>query len=448
VTTQRPGFHVVLMALAACIAVDAAPGQAITEFRTPTSGSQPLEIASGPGGMMWFTENGANRIGSITPGGNFSEFQVSRSPRAIVAGPDRNLWFTSDGYVSRLTPGGIVTDFISDPKPNGPGSVVMGPASSYGWPASITVGPDHRLWFTDVEITNGGLIGTVDTNGQVYEDWIWSLRAEDPAGITLGPDGNLWFTVFGQYGDATINRLRLTPSFDFTEFVLPGVHGVWGIAAGSDGNLWFTETDANKVGRITTSGDITEFIVSGNPRGIAAGPDGNLWFTENSGNKIGRITTGGEVTEFPIPTPNARPWGIAAGPDGNIWFTEKGASQIGRVSLSGGCDANTLCLGGSRFHVTVHWQSQTASGLGQAVSLTPDTGYFWFLDSSNVEMLVKVLDACSASGRKWVFAAGLTNLNVVMTVTDTQTGLSRTYTNPQGTAFLPIQDTDAFSTCP
>jgi hypothetical protein len=29
-----------------------------------------------------------------------------------------------------------------------------------------------------------------------------------------------------------------------------------------------------------------------------------------------------------------------------------------------------------------------------------------------------------------------------------QTGAQQTYNNPQSTAFLPIQDTSAFSTCP
>ena len=36
---------------------------------------------------------------------------------------------------------------------------------------------------------------------------------------------------------------------------------------------------------------------------------------------------------------------------------------------------------------------------------------------------------------------------MILTVTDTQTGAIRTYTNPQGTAFEPIQDTHAFP-CP
>jgi hypothetical protein len=87
------------------------------------------------------------------------------------------------------------------------------------------------------------------------------------------------------------------------------------------------------------------------------------------------------------------------------------------------------------------------TGNGQAVSLTGDTGYFWFFSTSNVEMVVKVVSGCTFNSRYWVFAGGLTNVNVVMTVTDTQTGAVKTYVNPQGTAFQPIQDTNAF-VCP
>jgi hypothetical protein len=34
------------------------------------------------------------------------------------------------------------------------------------------------------------------------------------------------------------------------------------------------------------------------PNGIAAGPDGNLWFADNGANKIGKITTAGVITEY------------------------------------------------------------------------------------------------------------------------------------------------------
>ena len=41
-----------------------------------------------------------------------------------------------------------------------------------------------------------------------------------------------------------------------------------------------------------------------------------------------------------------------------------------------------------------------------------------------------------------------TNVRVQITVTDTLRQVSKQYTNPQGTAFKPIQDTGAFATCP
>lgn len=47
-----------------------------------------------------------------------------------------------------------------------------------------------------------------------------------------------------------------------------------------------------------------------------------------------------------------------------------------------------------------------------------------------------------------MFAGGLTNVKVDLTFTDTATGAAKTYHNSQGSAFRPIQDTTAFSTCP
>jgi serine/threonine protein kinase len=67
--------------------------------------------------------------------------------------------------------------------------------------------------------------------------------------------------------------------------------------------------------------------------GITAGPDGNLWFTENSANKIGRISTSGTITEFPVPTAGSGPNEIAAGCDGNLWFIDNTVNQIGRTTF-------------------------------------------------------------------------------------------------------------------
>ncbi|HEV7516768.1 MAG TPA: PKD domain-containing protein, partial [Thermoanaerobaculia bacterium] len=116
----------------------------------------------------------------------------------------------------------------------------------------------------------------------------------------------------------------------------------------------------------------------------------------------------------------------------------------------GGCvqSATRLCLVDNRFAVDVAWRTpQGTSGQGQAVQLTRDTGYFWFFNSANVEMVLKVLDACNGFNHFWVFAGGLTNVRVDITVTDTVAGTVKTYSNPQSTPFQPIQDTSAFATC-
>ena len=111
-------------------------------------------------------------------------------------------------------------------------------------------------------------------------------------------------------------------------------------------------------------------------------------------------------------------------------------------------NATTLCLNGGRFRVHATFATpQEQAGSATAVAETSDTGMFWFFTPNNLEAIVKVVNGCSFNQRYWVFAGGLTNVSVTMTVTDTATGSVRTYTNPQGTPFAPIQDTNAFS-CP
>ena len=107
-----------------------------------------------------------------------------------------------------------------------------------------------------------------------------------------------------------------------------------------------------------------------------------------------------------------------------------------------------LCLNGGRFQVEAQWTANGSSGAAHAVPMTSDTGYFWFFADTNVEMVIKVLNACGFNQRYWVYAGGLTSVKVHLTVTDTQTGVVKTYDNPQGTPFRPIQDSSAFATCP
>lgn len=109
-----------------------------------------------------------------------------------------------------------------------------------------------------------------------------------------------------------------------------------------------------------------------------------------------------------------------------------------------------LCLNDRRFQVEVEFSAPNGqAGSGQARPFTDDSGLFTFFNDDNVELIVKVLDGCDTQFESyWVFSAGLTNVAVEITVTDTQTDLVKTYTNPQGQVFESMLDTRAFETCP
>jgi virginiamycin B lyase len=222
--------------------------------------------------------------------------------------------------------------------------------------------------------------------------------ASEPNVIVAGPDGALWFT------ETNGNKIgRITTAGSITEFAIPtsAAHSVY-VTAGSDGALWFTEYNGNKIGRITTSGTITEFNIptsASGPAQIAPGPDGALWFTENSANKIGRVTTAGAVTEFAIPTSDSSPLGITAGPDGALWFAEEtGGSmdtlmgsvtrpgKIGRITTAGSVTAE-YGIGG--FSGPVPGPMAIAAG--------PD-GALWFTAVSLVNNLLSGINRISTVG--------------------------------------------------
>lgn len=154
--------------------------------------------------------------------------------------------------------------------------------------------------------------------------------------------------------------------------------GLGTIVTGDTGSdFWFAETAANRIGKITTQGAITEYLLpldGFNPYSIANGPDDTLWFpyttfTTNPFSKgyIGRIVGGsGEVTLYQLPddtiSSNSR---ITRGPNDTLWFTS-GSKQIGSATADGALTIYTLD------HVTV--------SLGIASGAD---GALWFTYSDN-----------------------------------------------------------------
>jgi hypothetical protein len=157
------------------------------------------------------------------------------------------------------------------------------------------------------------------------------------------------------------------------------------------------------------------------PRYVIADKDGVLRnFAAAGGDANG---TGGEFSRlFPAVFLNS------SGQFFTYSMVADGTPKVG-LFVNGYASADTtLLLHGGRFMVQVDWLTPTgSSGQGIQVPLTSDSGYFWFFENTNVELLVKILDGRAVNGHFWFFYGALTDVEYTITVTDTQTGAVKTY---------------------
>lgn len=158
----------------------------------------------------------------------------------------------------------------------------------------------------------------------------------DPTDILVAPDGTVWFAE----GSGRIGRITRTgavieypvlggcaPSGIVTPYPVTSNCPITSLALGPDGQLWYLKSGVDRIGRLTTDGESTEFSLAAGsaPQRLVRGPDGALWFTERSG-RVGRITGQGQIIEYTIPGAGATLGDITVGPDGALWFIQSGCS--------------------------------------------------------------------------------------------------------------------------
>jgi virginiamycin B lyase len=320
--TATPAGNVI--ALAGVVSL--APSVAFSFYAIPTANSSPFDITTGPDGALWFTEASGNKIGRITTAGAIKEYNLPTGnayPERIATGSDGALWFVeySANKMGRITTSGAITEYTIPPS-----------VGSAFQPGSIAAGPDGALWFTG--LSNN--IGRITTSG-AFSAYPAHASSGGVGEITAGPDQALWFADY-----TTGNIGRITTSGRITEF--QGGGGGGSITNGPDGALWFTSPHSG-IGRITTTGDITLYNTPGGPAGITTGPDGALWVTEFSGafGVLGRITPAGAVsgaiTYYNIAEPNypkVNEFGalITLGQDGALWIADYVPNLIVKATLT------------------------------------------------------------------------------------------------------------------
>ena len=234
------------------------PSGMIEEFEVPSATSHPdLDgITVGPDGNLWFTEAALNRIGRLVPSPSepckknpeITEYEVpgatlgetgggnpGTAADSIASGPGGNLWFSEAG-----------SERIGEMNTSGQMVNTFPPSSAKlsGSPLGIAEGSDGNMWFTEPQENR---IGRITQSGQVTE---FPLPATDAAlsSIVKGPDGNMWFT-FG--GTEKTGVGCMTPAGNAAQtFAMSG--GISeGITVGPEGAIWFAESLAHNIGRLS-----------------------------------------------------------------------------------------------------------------------------------------------------------------------------------------------------
>jgi virginiamycin B lyase len=298
-----------------------------SEYAVPTANSRPMGLVALPPPIdqIWFTENAASKIGTLTQQGVISTPEPvtptkNAGPNAIASGPNGLLWFTETniGKIAQINgaQNPVVTEFL---------------LSNTSRPTALTLGSDGNMWITD-PATNA--IWKVSQKGVVGGPCLLPSNA-DPTSIATGSDGALWFT---EPGLNRIGRLPVTNTAScgsVTHFNIPTRNaGLSTIVAGADGSLWFTERTAKKIGRMLVTGHVAaEYSLkpATNPTSLIEGIDNNFYFSDPGTNQIGQfVTSTQKVKLFKIPTANSQPAGLILGNDQEVYFVEMAANKLGQ----------------------------------------------------------------------------------------------------------------------
>ena len=374
--------------------------------------------------------------GRILVAGGIRPFQIPREALLVRLLPDGRLdpSFGGDGYVQPAaidlalavalqedgkivvagTPPGDSGTRVVRLLPDGTPDPGFGPgvAPSFGGSGAPT----------DVVVTSTGTIVAAGTTTRSFTDRVATL-------VAFRPDGTL-DTSFGDGGTAQVG-----PASGAT---------AWNAAALLPGD------------RILVAGESAHDLPEGLPSDFALGvygPDGHL---------DASFSGDGLDTFQPEPGVSARAFGLAV--DGRRvavagfavppFATAPADLAVASFRLEVPCDPadGSLCLLDGRFRVDVRWRDPRTGDAGGGHPVPPigRSGFFWFFRPDNVELVVKVLDGSSINGFFWTFYGTLTDLELWLSVVDTETLESRAYREPPGevcgrgdTASIPALDGEA-----
>jgi virginiamycin B lyase len=302
----------------------------IQEYEVPTPKSRPHDPAVAPDGSLWYTGQGANKLGRFEPKtGEFREFPLKTAdsgPHGLVADKDGNIWFTaiSAGYVGRLDP---KSGDIAEYRPADGAKID---------PHTPVFDHDGILWFTNEE-TN--YVGRLDPKtGKMTLTKLPTPHAV-PYGIVILPNNAPFLCEFGT------NKLAMVdPStMKIREYVLPAAGArPRRIALAPDGTIYYTDFARGYLGHFDASSGklLKEWKSPGGsesePYGIAITSDGEVWYSESgvSPNTLVKFDPKSEsFSTEPIPSGGGVVRNMVATPDRRLYLACSGVNKVAVVDL-------------------------------------------------------------------------------------------------------------------
>lgn len=224
-------------------------------------------------GLIWFTERGTGRLGSIDGAGHIRQYTIPDGtvgvpiPQAIVL-IGGGVWFTDalNNRIGRLDLGSGGFDFFTVPT---------------GGPGGMTLGHDGDLYFTERDFDK---IGRLDPRTGLFTEWQLTVGAS-PNRFAVDPRGNVWFTELGTNGLGWIDGRG-----HVHQIALAG--GAVGITFANH-HLYTAMYTAGGLDELTPSGQVVKTWSLPGAVGVlqvaVRGP--NAWVTDGFGEHVYRVDT-------------------------------------------------------------------------------------------------------------------------------------------------------------
>jgi virginiamycin B lyase len=279
-------------------------------------GSAPHDVAPAPDGTVWYTAQGAGKLGRLDPAaGKIREVALGEgsAPHGVIVGPGGTPW---------ITDGGLNAIVRVDPRTFAVRRYQLPPSAAFANLNTATFDRRGVLWFTG----QSGIYGRLDPRTGALRVFR-APGGPGPYGIATTPGGGVWFaSLAGSHiakidlrtGKATVVRPP-TPG--------QGARRIW---SDSRGRLWVSEWNAGRVARYDPATKRwREWKLPGaaQPYAVYVDAKDTVWLTDFGAGAIVRFEpVTGRFTRIRLrPGANVRQ---LLGRPAEVWGAESGADRL------------------------------------------------------------------------------------------------------------------------